>query len=275
MTTAAWGHSRRGQAWRTLRITPLGEMLATGRIAAAAVRLAVQIFLVTCLWRALYAQTDSSAGLNREQAITFAVTAALLTRVRAVDRRAGRDTVFQHLQFGTIVYWFLRPLSPGRYYFFRAAGEQLYALAWAAVGYLGCRLFGIIEPPVSGAAGAVALLSMLAGQVIVYYLMLLVDLLCFWTLKNYAAILIISFVQNLLSGAFAPLWFFPDWFRAMSSLLPFQSTLNVPLSIYIGRIPLSAAPREFLVQAVWVALLAAAARVVWSRVGKRVVSQGG
>ncbi|MEU6222490.1 ABC-2 family transporter protein [Streptomyces sp. NPDC047042] len=275
MTTAAQGRVRPGRAWRTLRITPLGESLATGRLAATAIRLVLQVFLVTCLWRALYAQTESSAGLDREQAVTFAVAAALLTRVRGIDRRAGRDTVFQHLQFGTIVYWFLRPLSPGRYYFFRALGEQLYALAWAAAGYLVCRLFGLIEAPASVAAGLLALLSVCAGQVIVYYLMLLVDLLCFWTLKNYAAIMIITFVQNLLSGAFAPLWFFPDWFRTMSSLLPFQSTLNVPLSIYIGRIPLSDVPGEFLVQFVWAVLLAVAARVVWARAGRRVVSQGG
>lgn len=98
------------RAWRTARITPLAEVLAPGRIAATAVRLGLQVFLVTCLWRALYANTHSSAGLVKEQAVSYAVLAALAVRIRGLDRAAGRDMMIQHIQYGTIVYWFLRPV---------------------------------------------------------------------------------------------------------------------------------------------------------------------
>jgi ABC-2 type transport system permease protein len=263
------------RAWRTARITPLAEILAPGRVAATAVRMAVQVFLVVCLWRALYAHTTTSAGLGREQAVSYAVMAALATRIRGLDRRAARDTVIQHIQFGTIVYWFLRPLAPRRYYLYRAVGDQLYGFAWALGAYTVCRLAGVLGPPASAGAGAVFALSLFLGQTVLYQLTLLIDLLCFWTLRNESALMILVFAQNLLSGAYAPLWYFPGWFRAMSAALPFQSTLNIPLSIYIGRIQLSSAPAQLAVQAVWVVILALLTRLLWRRAAARVVSQGG
>ena len=73
--------------------------------------------------------TGTTAGLTRDQAVTYAVLAVLATRIRALDQYAGRDTVQQHMHFGTIVYWYLRPLPPQRYYALRALGEQLYGSA--------------------------------------------------------------------------------------------------------------------------------------------------
>ncbi|MEU0072980.1 ABC-2 family transporter protein [Streptomyces sp. NPDC006332] len=266
---------RPSRAWRTARITPLAEVLAPGRVAATLIRLCVQILLVVCLWRALYANTTSSAGLDREQAVTFAVLAVLTVPLRGLDRHNARDSVIIHLYLGTIVFWFLRPLPPARYYLYRALGDQLYGLAWALAGYGGCLAFGVLAPPVSAGAGAVCAVSLLLGQCVLYQLTLIVDLLCFWTMRDMGVLQILNFLRNLLSGAYAPLWYFPGWFQSLSVLLPFQSTLNTPLSLYIGRISLSAAPAQLAAQAFWVAGLALLSRWLWRKASQRVVSQGG
>jgi ABC-2 type transport system permease protein len=238
-------------------------------------RLCLQVFLVVCLWRGLYAQTEVSSGLNREQAVSYAVLATLMVPLRGMDRLVTRDTVLQHVQYGTIAYWFLRPLHPARYHLLRAVGEQCYGFCWVLLGYSACLISGIVAPPTSTSAGLAFAVSLLFGQLMLYLLFLLIDLLCFWTVMNQAARLILQFTQNLLSGAFAPLWFFPPWFLAMSSFLPFQGTLNTPLSLYVGRIPVSAAVREIAVQAVWCALLAVASHSMWRWAGRRVMVQGG
>ncbi|MFF7378027.1 ABC transporter permease [Streptomyces massasporeus] len=262
-------------AWRAARVTPLGELNAPPRMTAVALRLAVQVVLVWSLWRGLYAQSGTTAGLSRDQAVTYAVLAVLASRLRELDQYAGRDTVLQHMHFGTIVYWYLRPLPPQRYYALRAAGEQLYGLAWALTGYLICLAAGVVEPPASPAVAGVFALSMLLGQWVLYYVMLMLDQLCFWTVRNTAAMLILLFAQNLLSGVYAPLWFFPDWFVTMSAFLPFQATLSVPLSLYVGRIPLSDAAFQLSVQTAWVVALALFTRFLWRRAARRVISQGG
>jgi ABC-2 type transport system permease protein len=262
-------------AWRAARVTPLGELHAPPRMTAVLVRLTVQVVLVASLWRGLYAHTGTTAGLGRDQAVTYAVLAVLASRVRELDQYSGRDSVLQHMHFGTIVYWYLRPLPPQRYYALRALGEQLYGFAWALAGYAVCLAAGVVRPPGSAAVGGVFVLSLLLGQLIQYYIMLIIDQVCFWALRNGAAVLILIFAQNLLSGVYAPLWFFPDWFITMSAFLPFQATLSVPLSLYVGRIPLSDAAFQLAVQAGWVVALSLFTRFLWRRAARRVISQGG
>ncbi|WP_416967836.1 ABC transporter permease [Streptomyces sp. 4F14] len=262
-------------AWRAARVTPLGELYTPPRMTGALLRLTVQIVLVASLWHGLYAQTGTTAGLDRGQAVTYAVLAVLSSRIRELDQYSGRDTVQQHVHFGTIVYWWMRPMPPRRYYALRALGEQLYGFAWALFGYAVCLAAGVIDPPESAAVAGVFVLSLVLGQWVLYYIMLVIDQWCFWALRNGAALLILVFAQNLLSGVYAPLWFFPDWFVTLSSCLPFQATLSVPLSLYIGRIPLSDAGFQLAVQAGWVAGLALFTRFLWSRAARRVVAQGG
>ncbi|MFI7405214.1 ABC transporter permease [Streptomyces sp. NPDC049541] len=262
-------------AWRAARVTPLGELHAPPRMTAVLVRLVVQVVLVASLWSGLYAHSGATAGMTREQAISYAVLAVLASRLRELDQYAGRDTVIQHMHFGTIVYWYLRPLSPARYHALRALGEQVYGAAWALAGYAVCLAAGVIEPPGSAAVAGVFVLSLLLGQLVLYFVMLLLDQLCFWTIRNTSAMLILLFAQNLLSGVYAPLWFFPGWFRTMSTFLPFQATLSVPLSLYVGRIRLADAGGQLAIQAVWVVLLFFLTRFLWRRAAHRVISQGG
>ncbi|MFG3020088.1 ABC transporter permease [Streptomyces sp. NPDC048254] len=261
--------------WRAARVTPLGELYTPPRMTGVLLRLTVQVVLVASLWRGLYAQSGTTAGLDRGQAVTYAVMAVLASRLRELDQYAGRDTVMQHVHFGTIVYWYLRPMSPRRYHALRAIGEQLYGLTWALTGYVVCLAAGVVQPPGSAAVAGVFVLSLALGQLVLYHVMLLIDQLCFWTLRNTAAMLILVFAQNLLSGVYAPLWYFPHWFITLSSLLPFQATLSVPLSLYVGRIPLSDAPFQLGVQAAWVVALYLFTRFVWRRAARRVISQGG
>jgi viologen exporter family transport system permease protein len=261
--------------WRVARITPMGELLQPGRITGTVARLAVQVFLVVVLWRSLYAGVESSAGLARDQAVTYAVLAVLCLQMRGLYRAIAWDSVFQHVQEGSIVYWFLRPVTPRRYYLIRAVGDLAYGFVWVVAGYTICLATGLVAPPPSAAAALAAAVSLLFGQLTMYYLMLVVDLLCFWTIKNNSAVQIIDFAQNLLSGAFAPLWYFPGWFIALSAVLPFQGTMHVPLSLYIGRIPAERAPLEIAVQASWCLVLAVITGVMWRRVSARLTVQGG
>ncbi|WP_065485805.1 ABC-2 family transporter protein [Streptomyces sp. PTY087I2] len=263
------------RAWRVGRITPLAELLSSPRLTATAVRLAIQIVLVVALWRGLYDSTGTSAGLNESQAVSYAVLAVLATRIRGLDRQAARDTVMQHINQGTIVYWFLRPLPPARYYAWRATGDQLYGYVWFVAGYLICWPAGVLTAPPSTAAGALTATSLVLGQIVLHYVTLLIDLVCFWTLRNHAAQTFFLFMQNLLSGVYAPLWYFPEWFRVASNFLPFQSTLNTPLSIHIGRIPATETAPHLAAQFLWIVLLALLTRWLWGRAAARVVAQGG
>jgi ABC-2 type transport system permease protein len=209
------------------------------------------------------------------QAVTYAVLATLYSRLRGPDRGAARDTVRSHVRDGRILYWYLRPLDPKRYHWLRAVGDQVYGLAWALLAFLVCRALGLVGPASSAAAFSLFVVTLALGQVVLYYLLALVDVACFWTLNNFGMAAIIRFAQSLFAGAIAPLWFFPSWFQTLSGWLPFQSSLHVPLSLYVGRIAPHSAGRYILVQVIWIVLLSLVLRRFWRRADQQVVVQGG
>ena len=263
------------RAWRAARVTAVTEMTQTGHLISPLIMLITQVLLTWWLWRALYAGVTVSAGLDVRQATTYALLGVLYIRFRLANRWMNGDSIMQLVLDGGIAYWFLRPVPPRRYYLIRAVGDLAYGAVWAAAGYAVCLGLGMIDGPASAAAGAAAFGTLALGLVILYYLQLGVDLMCFWTVVNGNAVTAVQFLQNLLSGAFAPLWFFPSWFQRADGLLPFQATLNVPLSLYIGRLPVSAVPGQLAVEAVWCAALAAGTWWLWRKASARVTVLGG
>lgn len=265
-----------GRAWRIWRIIPLYQTVAyRGRFFLAPFMLAVQVYIYYLLWTAVYSGRGSVAGLDVEQTVTYATLAILLGRIRWTNRMVSKDSLPQRTREGTIVYWFLRPISPGRYYLFRALGDMGYGAVWALAGYLLVLATGMIGPPVSAAAGAVFLAGLVLGQMILYYLGQLIDVVTFWLVSNTGLTRMYSFVQDLLSGVFVPLWFLPGWLLSTATVLPFAATIHLPVSVYVGRIPLDEAPAQLAYAGGWTLVLAALTRFMWSRAARRVTAQGG
>jgi len=228
--------------WRAARITFITELTQPVRYVPQLTMVATQLALTWWLWRALYAGVTVSAGLDVTQATTYALLGVLYLQFRSVDRWSNGDTMVPLMFDGTIAYWFTRPLSPRRWYLIRMGGDLAYGGAWA---------------------------------VIAYYLQVIVDLTCFWSTVNDSAVVAVQFASSLLSGAFAPLWFFPGWFQRADAFLPFESTLNTPLSLYVGRLPVSALGAQLAVQAAWCAGLALFTWWLWRRAAARVTVLGG
>jgi ABC-2 type transport system permease protein len=271
-SNVAWHSSRN---WRTTRLGVLNERAFRVRLLISPAMLGVQLFLYDRLWTAVYIHVTSSAGLGMEQTISYSLIALLVVRIQWSSRIYSRDRLSVRVRDGTVIYWFLRPLPPGHYYMWRQLGDMIYGFAWAAAGYIIIRSTGVIEAPGNITHTAVFAISLLLGQIVFYYLGQVVELSTFWFVGNDGTTRLYYFVQDLLSGVFVPLWFMPDWLRVASVWLPFNAGINVPVSIYIDRIPMSQVVENLGLQALWVALLAATTWRMWSRASRRVIAQGG
>lgn len=258
-----------------MRITLITELSQPTRYVPQLTMVVIQLALTWWLWRALYAGVRVSAGLNVTQATTYALLGVLYLQFKSVDRWSNGDSMVQLMFEGTIAYWFTRPVSPRRWYLIRMCGDLAYGGAWALAAYGACLAAGVVAGPPSWAAGGAALVTLALGLVITYYLQLIVDLMCFWSTVNDSAVVAVQFASSLLSGAFAPLWFFPGWFQRANAFLPFESTLNTPLSLYVGRLPVSALGAQLAVQAAWCAGLALFTWWLWRRAAARVTVLGG
>jgi ABC-2 type transport system permease protein len=272
---ATWRRPR--SAWRVLRIAALNERAYRVRLIIAPMMLAVQLYLYDRLWSAVFSNTTKAAGMTLRQTLAYSLIGLLVARIRWNARTFNvRDSLSLSVRNGTVVYWFLRPISPGRYYMGRQAGDILYGGSWALLGYVVLLGAGVIDPPRHGGLGAlVFVVSLVLGQIVLYYLGQIVDVCMFWMLSTNGLARMYYFIQDLLSGAFVPLPFMPAWLLLFATWLPFSSGVNIPLSIYVGRIPMSHVGSQLGLQLMWVVVLAAVTRWLWSRAARRVIVQGG
>lgn len=264
------------RSWRLLRVGLLNERAFRIRLVVAPIMLAVQLYLYDRLWVAVFHHTGKAAGLTLKQTLTYSLMALLMGRIRWNARTINvRDSIPIAVREGTIVYWFLRPISPGRFYMWRQFGDVLYGGGWALLGYVVLLAGRVINPP-HGVEGAVVFaVSLCLGQMVLYYLGQIVDIAMFWMLSNNGLARMYYFVQDLLSGVFVPLPFMPPLMLAIATWLPFSSGVNVPLSLYVGRTPLSHAPEQLALQLFWCVVLAVITRRLWQRASTRVTVQGG
>jgi ABC-2 type transport system permease protein len=266
---------RVNRSWRIWRIVPLIEIAFRIRFFMAPFMIAVQMFLYYRLWTAVFAHTPTAAGLNAHQTITYSMLALLAGRLRWNARTWSRDDVATHVRDGTIIYWFLRPISPNCYYLYRTLGDLAYGVSWSALGFVAAFASGLIRPPASPTIGAMVVLCLALGQVTLYYFGQIVDLCTFWMVNNLTLVRMYYFLQDLLAGVFVPLWFMPGWLLTTTSILPFSAAINIPISLYVGRIGPSQVAGPVLLECVWILILAALTRYFWSRASLRVASQGG
>lgn len=261
---------------RLLRIGVDTELAYRTRLVVMPITLAFQLFLYDRLWTAVFTHTRTAAGMDVRQTVTYSLLALLLARVRWNLRSMGtRDSLAALLRDGSVVYLFLRPISPSRFYLLRQGGDMLYGGGWAALGYLVLLVSGVVATPRSPVAMLVFLVSATLGQLLFLFLGQLVDVALFWLMNAGFIVRAYAFAQDLLAGVFIPLAFLPGALRAAVAWLPFSFCVNVPLSLYVGTIPLRAAPGYLAGQVVWLGVLVAAGRLAWARAVHRLNVQGG
>ena len=264
------------RAHRLVTLVPRTEWAYRPRIAVTAFVIVTQVFLYVLLWRALYDASDAPVvGLDERQALTYSVLATLLGTGRVIMEGASQETAQSKIRDGSVVFWFVRPLSARRYCAWRGLGESLYATLWLLAGLAVGAACELIALPPSWAAAAVTVPAYVLGQIVFYQIGLLVDLTSFWTITSFGVNRLAAFAQLLLSGGLIPLWFFPGWFRAVADHLPFAATINVPVSLYTGRLTVADSWPYLAEQALWCVLLALLGRLLWHRAARRLLVLGG
>lgn len=167
--------------------------------------------------------------------------------------------------FSYFGYWLSRDLG-------RAAYHVLYrTLPTVVIGWLLFRV-RLPERPETWLLFAG---SLLLAIVIGYCVRFIINLSAFWTTEARGINSMALIGINFLSGFIVPLAFFPPAARAVAEALPFASMIATPIEIWLEHATGADALRLMLGQAVWVALLAAAAQLILGAATRKLVVQGG
>lgn len=225
------------------------------------------------LWRSAYAGRGEVAGVAREDMLSFVVLSMLLGFAYTVG---VHRVVPQKIQQGTIAVDWLRPVHPLAMWLAEDFGSAFSEVMLRGTPLLLASLLIVPFPAAGGGwEGLLAAPAFFLSYLIVWLLYALVAMLAFWIIELGNFGLVVDVCVRFLSGGIVPFWFFPDWAQSAAKWLPFVYTYQGVIGIYLGVERGAAAWRILGIQALWIALLATALAVVWSRARHKVMVQGG
>ncbi|HEY9086045.1 MAG TPA: ABC-2 family transporter protein [Candidatus Tyrphobacter sp.] len=233
--------------------------------------LILRVYLLRCLWTALYAQNAAPLNLPLHSMITYATVALLMSLVLEID---GTRLIREKLRDGTIATDLMKPIVVPFYFFSDGVGRTLLYAVLVLPTLLCALLLVRIDVPDPARFG-VFVLSFLIAYCVNFVLNFCMNSIAFWTLETFALQLIVRWVSDLLSGQIIPLTFFPGLLGRALFALPFAAIYSTPLLIYVGITPRGAWGAALAVQAIWFVIFGSAAFGIWQAASRRIVVQGG
>lgn len=235
----------------------------------------IQMYGVYWLWNTLYAQNPALISTSLEQMVSYAVLAMVL-EVVLNDTGLPRWYIARQVRTGDIQMDLVRPLGFTYHMLARSAGGTVFLLlALGLPSVLFAALFLGLMPPASLVHGLLFLPSLGISFLVGFALNYLIGLVSIYSIATRRISWVYNAMLAFFSGQMVPLWIFPPLLAQIAAFLPFQAMIGIPLSIYIGRLPLLDAVRALGVQALWAAGLLALGEFVWHQAQRRLIVQGG
>lgn len=221
----------------------------------------------------LYEGRGLEAGWSARDAIDYVwLTQALIMPLYLW----GWWEIARAIQSGDVVSDLSKPFDYYGFWLGQDAGRAIYHTLFrgAPTLLIGLVLFGVTLPADAGRWGWF-LLSLALAIWISFGLRFIINVLAFWLLDYRGVGLMVMFLGTFLSGFLVPLNFWPEWARAAIGWLPFAGMVQAPVSVFLGKATGLDLAATLGHQAVWVAALALAGRLLLLAAERKVVTQGG
>jgi ABC-2 type transport system permease protein len=238
--------------------------------------LMLELYVVYTLWNVLYVQTPASFGsVTLSQMITYAVVGILLGGVLTIYE--GTHTYIQtQVRMGLITSDLMKPLDFVLHMMARDFGSVVVKVLffWFPPLILSYLLFDL-NLPSSATQIAAFLIAVAQAWVILFFCNFLFGLISFKTLDLLGFLFTYYALVRFASGQIIPLWMYPDVVQPFLNALPFKAVFYTPISIFTGVISGDDIWQALLVQTAWVLGLFLATRLIWGRIHRYLIVQGG
>ena len=192
---------------------------------------------------------------------------------------ASDNDLFAMIANGNISYELCRPVSIYSMWFSRVFGARIAEALMRCIPVLLCA-FLMPKPykmtlPVNGVSFLLFLVTLFLALGITITFIMLVFMLCFFTISPQGWRMVLTGAVDFLSGNIIPLPFFPKKYLFLVEMSPFAYMQNVPFRIYSGDLAGGEIYQCILRQIFWLVTLILLGVVLWKQAEKRVVIQGG
>jgi ABC-2 type transport system permease protein len=185
-------------------------------------------------------------------------------------------SISNRIRDGSVALDLAKPIDYQRARLAETLGVAVFELSSALlVGGVAVAIFGL--PELEHRTWSVLLfpLSLLLVIPLKFCISYVTGLACFWTQNYFGVSMARQAVTNLLSGALAPLVFFPGWFQTLAAWLPFRAIASTPALILLGKKTGMDAVLLVAEQAGWVVVLVLGSRFIFSLAIRKLTVQGG
>jgi len=232
------------------------------------------IYIQICIWQSLL---GAGSGMAEQVSARYMSAYVIIANVVSQLSRTAFTRIFaEKVAKGDIAVDFVRPINLKFYWFAEQLSEHICTAFFTCVPVLitAALLWGLIVP-VSLIQVFQFILSLVFAVILAYHIDYIAGLCVFWTRSDVYTRQIVSGLKTIFSGSVIPIWFFPGWLYNISRFLPFRMLVYEPVQIYLGRLDAADAWRVILLQLLWILVLYAIERWVWSILKKEVVINGG
>ncbi len=244
--------------------------------AAAIAGFGTQLFwglMRVMIFTAFYHSVSTKQPLTLQQTITYLwLVQALLLLVPW----NGDPDIARLIRSGDVAFELVRPVDLYNLWFARAIAQRtapaflrcfpMFLLAGAFLG---------LQAPVSWSALGAFLAAILGGVLLSAAFTVLQSVFLFWTISGVGAARLFPSIVLFCSGMLIPLPLFPEWAQPILNFLPFRGIIDGPFRLYLGHMPVSAAPSLIVQQLLWLLVIVLFTRWLLKRGLRRAVVQGG
>lgn len=267
------GPRHRFVAYQQYAMIGAREMMAyRGNFLWSLIGLAVQILLLSLVWRAVYDGRDQVDGVDLPTMVAYVTLANIQLWVVMT---ASYNLLPHRVRDGKIAMDLCRPVGVFEQVLAGQVGRMVAILPFGLIAVPLGMLAGELRPPASAVAAGGYVVSLTLAFGIAVLADTVIAMTVFWTMEARGIQFIYRNIAQFLAGGLVPLWFMPDWLRAVAEALPFQAMTYTPVSVYLGRLTGPDLARALAVQALWLAGVYLLGRLVWRRALHKVVIQGG
>ncbi|MDY0209863.1 MAG: ABC-2 family transporter protein [Acholeplasma sp.] len=240
---------------------------------------AISLMILYFLWKAIYqnASSDVINGMTFEEMVSYLIYARIGTTL--VFSTASFWIIGEDIYEGNIAISLIRPINYRYRLLATSFGNFLSALILMFVPLmsLSMLLFHFtLEIPIPGILNfGWFFASVILSFMIADSLNFLIGEMALFTNALFGLMIIKNITLSFFSGSLLPSSFFPNWLEITMKFLPFQSMIETPIMILMGKLEGYQLLSTFLMQFVWVFVLNAVCNLSFNAMKKRVVSVGG
>ena len=234
----------------------------------------ILLFATVFFWKAAYNGIDSVASVNEQQMLIYTVISVIMSGF--IGANSVEWIIQGKIRTGNVALDFIKPVNVFLMYFSEDVGGTVTSFFQAAVPIFICSsLFIIIPLPVSLLNFTLFLLSFILGYIISWMISAIFGLFYFWVINMGPLGIAKDYIISIISGAFIPIWFFPQGVQTVLKFLPFIYIYQHPLGIYIGRTPVEEALFGIIIQVFWCLALGISFNLLKKKVESNILIQGG